>query len=78
MNGCGYYTNNFEQNLDKHGGLSDKYGCLGQYSKIYTLGCPNIVHQRPIFYRVKWLRMQGHGLPAILEITGSNPSPGQN
>ncbi len=29
INGCGYYTNNFEQNLDKHGGLSDKYGCLG-------------------------------------------------
>ncbi len=26
MNGCGYYPNNFEQ---KHGGLSDKYGCLG-------------------------------------------------
>jgi hypothetical protein len=31
MNGCGYYTNNFEQNLDKHGGLSDKYGCLGRF-----------------------------------------------
>ncbi len=31
MNGCGYYTNNFEQNLDKRGGLSDKYGCLGQF-----------------------------------------------
>ncbi len=29
MNGCGYYANNFEQTLDKHGGLSDKYGCLG-------------------------------------------------
>ena len=31
MNGCGYYTNNFEQNLDKLGGLSDKYGCLGRF-----------------------------------------------
>ncbi len=29
MNGCGYYTDNFEQNLDKHEGLLDKYGCLG-------------------------------------------------
>ncbi len=26
---------------------------------------------------VKWLRMQGHRLPATLEITGSNPGPGK-
>ncbi len=25
---------------------------------------------------VKWLRMQGHRLPATLEVTGSNPGPG--
>ncbi len=31
MNGCGYYTNNFEQNLDKNRGLSDKDGCLGRF-----------------------------------------------
>ncbi len=24
---------------------------------------------------VKWLRMQGHRLPATLEVTGSNPGP---
>ncbi len=27
--------------------------------------------------RVKWLRMQGHRLPATLEVTGSNPGPGK-
>ncbi len=26
---------------------------------------------------VKWLRMQGHRLPAPLEVTGSNPGPGK-
>ncbi len=26
---------------------------------------------------VKWLRMQGHRLPATPEITGSNPGPGK-
>jgi hypothetical protein len=26
---------------------------------------------------VKWLRMQGHLLPATLEVTGSNPGPGK-
>jgi hypothetical protein len=26
---------------------------------------------------VKWLRMQGHRLPATLEVTGSNPGPGK-
>ncbi len=26
---------------------------------------------------VKWLRMQGHRLPATLEVTSSNPSPGK-
>jgi hypothetical protein len=26
---------------------------------------------------VKWLRMQGRCLPATLEVTGSNPSPGK-
>jgi hypothetical protein len=26
---------------------------------------------------VKWLRMQGHCLPATLEVTGSNPVPGK-
>ncbi len=26
---------------------------------------------------VKWLRMQGHRLPATLEVTGSNPGPGE-
>jgi hypothetical protein len=24
-----------------------------------------------------WLRMQGHHLPATLEVTGSNPGPGK-
>jgi hypothetical protein len=27
--------------------------------------------------RSKWLRMQEHRLPATLEVTGSNPGPGQ-
>jgi hypothetical protein len=26
---------------------------------------------------VKWLRMQGHRLPATLEVTGSNPGQGK-
>ncbi len=26
---------------------------------------------------IKWLRMQGHWLPATLEATGSNPGPGK-
>jgi hypothetical protein len=26
---------------------------------------------------VEWLRMQGHHLPATLEVTGLNPSPGK-
>ncbi len=26
---------------------------------------------------VKWLRMQGHRLPATLKVTGSNPGPGK-
>jgi hypothetical protein len=26
---------------------------------------------------IKWLRMQGHRLPATLEVTGSNPGPGK-
>ncbi len=26
---------------------------------------------------VKWLRMQGHRLPATLEVTGLNPGPGK-
>jgi hypothetical protein len=26
---------------------------------------------------VKWLSMQGHRLPATLEVTGSNPGPGK-
>ncbi len=26
---------------------------------------------------VKWLRMQGHRLPATLEVTDSNPGPGK-
>ncbi len=29
------------------------------------------------FHWVKWLRMQGHHLPATLEVTGSNPDPGK-
>ncbi len=31
MTGCGYYTNNFEQNLDIGRGLSDKFGCIGRF-----------------------------------------------
>ncbi len=27
--------------------------------------------------QVKWLRLQGHRLPATLEVTGSNPGPGK-
>ncbi len=36
-------------------------------------------HKRTLFllYWVKWLRMQGHCLPATLEVTGSNPGPGK-
>ncbi len=26
---------------------------------------------------VKWLRIQGHRLPATLEVTGSNPGPSE-
>ncbi len=29
------------------------------------------------FFWVKWLRMQGHRLPATLEVTGLNPGQGK-
>jgi hypothetical protein len=35
------------------------------------------VSQRSGLTWVKWLRMQGHRLPATLEVTGSNPGPGK-
>jgi hypothetical protein len=37
----------------------------------------NKLHLLNHFTWIKWLRMQGHRLPATLEVTGSNPGPGK-
>jgi hypothetical protein len=54
---------------------------FGGKAQISEDGC-HIVNLEPldkVIYLtwVKWLRMQGHRLPAILEVTGSNPGPGK-
>ncbi len=47
------------------------------WSSSENTGLPRYIYLVNIFKTwVKWLRMQGHCLPATLEITGSNPGTG--
>ncbi len=42
-----------------------------------TMSSIEVLVDTVMVLRVKWLRMQGHRLTAILEFPGSNPGPDQ-